>query len=92
MIEIIVIAAVAYLVFHLGAGATHHRYRKALGLRPGFRWSLVRGPYRRVTAIDARRPPADQGIVLGDPEPAYQPTAITLVVREDGSMFRRVTP
>jgi hypothetical protein len=33
-----------YLAFHLGAGHTHHRYRKAHGLRPNFYWSSVRGP------------------------------------------------
>ena len=48
MIEIIVAVAVGYLLFHLGSGATHHRYRKALGLRPNFSWSSVRGPYASV--------------------------------------------
>ena len=48
MIEIIVAVAVGYLLFHLGSGATHPRYRKALGLRPNFYWSSVRGPYASV--------------------------------------------
>ncbi len=48
MIEIIALVAVGYLLFHLGSGATHHRYRKALGLRPNFYWSSVRGPYASV--------------------------------------------
>lgn len=43
MIELIVIAAVVYLAFHLGAGHIHHRYRKAHGLRPHFYWSSARG-------------------------------------------------
>jgi hypothetical protein len=48
MIEIIVIAAVAYLVFHLGAGAHGHRRRKAAGLRPNFFYSSVMGPYASI--------------------------------------------
>ena len=44
MIEFIIIAVIAYLAFHVGAGHTHHRYRKARGLRPNFYWSSVRGP------------------------------------------------
>lgn len=48
MIEIIALVAVGYLLFHLGSGATHHRYRKALGLRPNFYWSSVRGPYASI--------------------------------------------
>lgn len=44
MIALIVIAVV-YLAFHIGAGHTHHRYRKAHGLSPNLYWSLGRGPY-----------------------------------------------
>ena len=42
---VIVIAVIAYLCFHLGAGHTHHRYAKARGLRPSIWWSLGRGPF-----------------------------------------------
>jgi hypothetical protein len=45
---VIVIAVIAYLAFHLGAGHTHHRYRKAHGLSPNFYWSSVRGPYASI--------------------------------------------
>ena len=45
MTALIVILAIAYLGFHLGAGHTHHRYAKAHGLKPNFYWSSVRGPY-----------------------------------------------
>lgn len=45
---IIVIAAAAYLLFHLGAGHAHHRYRKAAGLSPNLYWSLARGPYASI--------------------------------------------
>jgi hypothetical protein len=45
---IIVIAVLVYAAFHLGAGHTHHRYRKAHGLRPNFYWSSVRGPYASI--------------------------------------------
>jgi hypothetical protein len=45
LITVIIIAAIVYLAFHLGAGHTHHRYRKAHGLAPRLYWSLGRGPY-----------------------------------------------
>ncbi len=45
---IIIIAVAVYLAFHLGAGHTHHRYRKAHGLRPNFYRSSVRGPYASI--------------------------------------------
>jgi hypothetical protein len=48
IIAIIVIAAIAYAGFHLGAGHAHHRYRKAAGLSPNFYWSSVRGPYASI--------------------------------------------
>jgi len=48
MITVIVIAVVLYLAFHVGAGHTHYRYRKAHGLSPNFYWSSVRGPYASV--------------------------------------------
>ncbi len=48
MITIVIIAAVVYAAFHLGAGHTHHRYAKARGLSPNFYWSSVRGPYASV--------------------------------------------
>ena len=48
MITVIVIAAVVYLAFHLGAGHTHHRYARAHGLRPNFYWNSIRGPYASV--------------------------------------------
>ena len=45
---VIIILAIAYLGFHLGAGHAHHRYQKAHGLKPNFYWSSVRGPYASV--------------------------------------------
>lgn len=30
----VIIAVIVYAAFHLGAGHSHHRYRKAHGLRP----------------------------------------------------------
>jgi hypothetical protein len=33
VITVIVVIVVAYLLFHLGAGHTHHLYRKAHGHR-----------------------------------------------------------
>jgi hypothetical protein len=48
VITIIVIAVIVYAAFHVGAGHTHHRYRKVQGLRPNFYWSSVRGPYASV--------------------------------------------
>ena len=43
MTELIIVIAVAYLLFHLGAGHTHYRYRKAAGLQPNFYSSSIRG-------------------------------------------------
>lgn len=43
-----VIVAALYLAFHLAAGHTHHRYRKAHGLAPNFYWSSIRGPLASV--------------------------------------------
>jgi hypothetical protein len=48
VITVIVIIAVVYAAFHLGAGQTHHRYQKARGLSPNFYWSSMRGPYASV--------------------------------------------
>jgi hypothetical protein len=48
VITIIIGIAVVYLAFHLGAGHTHHHYRKATGFRPNLYWSLGRGPYASV--------------------------------------------
>ena len=45
MTAFIVLLALLYLAFHLGAGHTHHRYAKAHGLSPNLYWSLGRGPY-----------------------------------------------
>jgi hypothetical protein len=45
---VIVIAVIAYAGSHLGAGHTHHRYRKAHGLRPNFYSSSLRGPYASI--------------------------------------------
>jgi hypothetical protein len=45
---IIVIVAIGYLAFHVGAGHTHHRYGKAHGLQPNLYWSLGRDPYASV--------------------------------------------
>lgn len=45
MITVIVVAVAAYAVFHLAAGARHHRRRRARGLQPRLYWSLGRGPY-----------------------------------------------
>ncbi|MGH3404817.1 MAG: hypothetical protein ACRDRJ_20265 [Streptosporangiaceae bacterium] len=36
---------IAYLAFHVGAGHTHHRYRRAHGPSPNSYWSPARGPY-----------------------------------------------
>jgi hypothetical protein len=47
-IVIIGIVIGLYLAFHIGAGHTHHRYRKAHGLSPNFYWSAARGPYASV--------------------------------------------
>lgn len=48
MITVIVLIVVGYLLFHLGAGHTHHRYAKAHGLSPNLYWSSVRGPWASV--------------------------------------------
>ena len=48
MITIVIIAAIVYAAFHLGAGHAHYRHRKARGLSPSFYWSSVRGPYASV--------------------------------------------
>ena len=48
MITFIIIAVLIYAAFHIGAGHTHARYRKAHGLSPNFYWSSVRGPYASV--------------------------------------------
>ena len=45
---VIVIIIMLYLAFHIGAGHSHYRYRKAHGLNPSFYWSLSRGPYASV--------------------------------------------
>ena len=45
MAALIVVLVIAYLGFHLGSGATHHRYQKAHGLSPNLYWSAARGPY-----------------------------------------------
>jgi len=48
MITAIIVVAALYVAFHIGAGHTHHRYRKAHGLAPNFYWSSIRGPYASV--------------------------------------------
>jgi hypothetical protein len=48
VITVIVLIVVGYLLFHLGAGHTHHRYARAHGLRPSLYRSLGRGPYASV--------------------------------------------
>ncbi len=48
IITVIVIAAVLYAGFHLGAGHAHYRHAKAAGLRPNFYWSSARGPYASI--------------------------------------------
>jgi hypothetical protein len=45
---IIAIVLVGYLLYHVGAGHTHHRYRRAHGLAPRLYWSLGRGPYASI--------------------------------------------
>jgi len=66
MTELIIVIAVAYLLFHLGAGHTHYRYRKAHGLQPNFYWSSIRGPYAKRPA--ARRVPGrPQGVASAGP-------------------------
>ena len=44
MITVIIVAVVVYLAFHVGAGHTHARYRKARGLALTLLQQLVRGP------------------------------------------------
>ncbi len=36
MTAVIIVAAIVYLAFHLGAGHAHYRHRKAHGLSPNF--------------------------------------------------------
>lgn len=48
MVTIIVVAVIVYAAFHLGAGHTHARCRKAHGLCPNFMFSSVMGPYASV--------------------------------------------
>ena len=48
MITLVIVAVVVYAALHLGAGHTHHRYRKAHGLAPNFYYSSLRGPYASV--------------------------------------------
>ncbi|MGO9298421.1 MAG: hypothetical protein ACLP52_31865 [Streptosporangiaceae bacterium] len=48
MIEVIVLVVIGYALFHVGAGHTHYRYRKAHGLRPNFFYSSVMGPYASI--------------------------------------------
>ena len=48
MAAIVVITAIAYLAFHVGAGHAHYRHAKAHSLRPNFYWSSVMGPYASV--------------------------------------------
>jgi hypothetical protein len=43
VITVIIVAVIVYAAFHIGAGHTHHRYRKAHSLSPNFYWSSVRG-------------------------------------------------
>jgi hypothetical protein len=48
MATLIIVLVVLLVGIHLGAGHTHHRYRKAHGLSPNIYWSLARGPYASV--------------------------------------------
>jgi len=48
VITVIVIAVIVYAAFHIGAGHTHHRYRKAHGLSPNLFYSSVMGPYATI--------------------------------------------
>ena len=48
MITFIIITAVLYLLFHVGAGHRHYRRQRARGLSPNLYWSSVRGPYASV--------------------------------------------
>ena len=48
MIAVIIVVVIVYATFHLGAGHTRHRYRKATGLRPNFMYSSVMGPWASV--------------------------------------------
>ena len=45
---VVVIVVLIYLAFHIGAGHTHYRYRKAHGLSPNLYWSAARGPYASI--------------------------------------------
>jgi hypothetical protein len=53
MITVIIVAVVVYAAFHLGAGHTHHRYRKAhgLGLSLHARPSWRAAPASRISFI-----------------------------------------
>lgn len=48
IIAIVIVAVIVYAAFHVGAGHTHARYRKAAGLRPRFYYSSFMGPYASV--------------------------------------------
>jgi hypothetical protein len=48
VITVIIAAVIVYAAYHLGAGHTHHRYRKAHGLQPRVYRSLGRGSYGSV--------------------------------------------
>jgi hypothetical protein len=83
MLTIIIGIVIVYAAFHLGAGHTHYRYRKARGIAPNFYWSSVRGPYasvrltgrlpHRAQAVTLQRAPAGGAIYLAC-EPAARLT------------------
>jgi hypothetical protein len=48
VITIIVVAVIVCAAFHLGAGHTRHRDRKAHSFSPNFYWRSVQRPYAGV--------------------------------------------
>jgi hypothetical protein len=48
LIAVIVIVVLLYAAFHIGAGHTHYRYKKAHGLSPNFFYSSAMGPYASI--------------------------------------------
>ena len=48
IVTVIIIAAIVYLAFHLGAGHTHHPLPQSPRPAPQLYWSSVRGRYASV--------------------------------------------
>jgi hypothetical protein len=56
VITVIIIAVIVYAAFHIGAGHTHHRYRKARGLAPNLYWSSMLACRGDRVAAQERKP------------------------------------